>query len=461
MKNWIRSNKHGKNAIVCFGILPLVLLLFYVFKSFFEASPSYSASLSASFHNSQPHYVNGIVFPLDSIIIIILSVSFFGGLFISFLCLVFKTYIPQRHSMFLLGACASTSSVLKILSLPIIFSIFDIFGAETKFYYSISISYMSLQCFILLLLCNASNNARKWKTICPNIALVLLLLMLILQHFKILNFYTSSMYYAFSCIILQIITVQLNFKKTKDWLWAMIFPLSSIIDISLILLFSTVKYSVYLLLAIMTTLVIKGIDFIKTTNKREEELATIWNDGMDRQTRLHFLYNTMSSIYFLCREDPDQAMKAIEDFATYLQAHSTGISSNSPIPFKEELNNTKAYLDVEKMRFEDDLDIEFDVQFTDFSLPVLSLQAIVENAVKHGIAKTWTKEHLLISTYMENDNAVIVVDDNGPGFDCPFDKETHVGLSNVQYRLKTACSGTLDIHSEPNVGTTVTIRIPL
>ena len=268
------------------------------------------------------------------------------------------------------------------------------------------------------------------------------------------------MYYAFICIILQLITVQLNFKKTKDWLWAMIFPLASIIDIILILLFSTVKYSIDLLLAIMTTLVIKGIDFIKTANKREKELVTIWNDGMDRQTRLHFLYNTMSSIYFLCRDDPDQAMKAIEDFATYLQAHSTGISSNSPIPFKEELNNTKAYLDVEKMRFEDDLDIEFDVQFTDFSLPVLSLQAIVENAVKFSMGKGSAPAHILIRTRAADGGAEIVVEDDGPGFTAAADDAVHVGLQNVRERLDMMCGGTLEIGLRPGGGTTVTVFVP-
>ena len=101
------------------------------------------------------------------------------------------------------------------------------------------------------------------------------------------------------------------------------------------------------------------------------------------QMRPHFIYNTLTSIYYLCPESP-KAQEAILDFTTYLQKNFTAIAKPGMIPFEEELKHTKAYLSLEKIHYEDQLQVEYDIQQSFFRLPPLTLEPIVENAVKHG-----------------------------------------------------------------------------
>jgi sensor histidine kinase YesM len=133
------------------------------------------------------------------------------------------------------------------------------------------------------------------------------------------------------------------------------------------------------------------------------------------------------------------------------------------IAFEKELSFVKTYLDIEKVRFDDELEINFDIGVTDFKLPVLTIQPIVENAVKHGTSKKKGVAQLFISTVENDDCYMICIRDTGVGFDTEAyndDGHKHVGINNVKERLKNLCDGTLTIESEVGVGTCATIRIP-
>ena len=108
--------------------------------------------------------------------------------------------------------------------------------------------------------------------------------------------------------------------------------------------------------------------------------------------------------------------------------------------------------------------MEYDIPFTDFSLPALTLQPIVENAIKHGVLQSDKPgRRILISTMQDLDSAIVIGDDNGPGFDigsAPTGESTHIGLGNVSERLQLMSGGTLLVDSVPGAGTTVTIRVP-
>lgn len=179
------------------------------------------------------------------------------------------------------------------------------------------------------------------------------------------------------------------------------------------------------------------------------------------QMRPHFIYNTMMSIYYLCEQNPKKAQQVILDFTTYLRKNFNAIASDNTIPFSEELEHTRAYLAVEQGQFEDNLFVEYDTPHTLFRVPALTLQPIVENAVKHGMDPD-APEPLKISimTYKTDSGYEIIVEDNGPGF-CPTDdKEPHIALKNIRERLLLMCSGTLEISARETGGTRVTIRIP-
>ena len=101
------------------------------------------------------------------------------------------------------------------------------------------------------------------------------------------------------------------------------------------------------------------------------------------QMRPHFIYNTMMSIYYLCEQDQKKAQQVVLDFTDYLRKNFGAIAGEDTISFSEELEHTRAYLAVEQAQFEDRLTVEYDTPYTQFRLPPLTLQPIVENAVKH------------------------------------------------------------------------------
>lgn len=178
------------------------------------------------------------------------------------------------------------------------------------------------------------------------------------------------------------------------------------------------------------------------------------------QMRPHFIYNTMTSIYYLCGEDTKKAQKVISDFTTYLRHNFTAITNEETIPFSEELEHVRAYLEVEKARYEDKLFIEFDTPHTSFRVPPLTVQPIVENAVKYGISPDLEPLYITVTTRDTGSSAEIIIEDTGPGYSPSNTSEPHVALENTRERISVMCGGTLTIAPRESGGTTVTIQIP-
>ena len=181
------------------------------------------------------------------------------------------------------------------------------------------------------------------------------------------------------------------------------------------------------------------------------------------QMQPHFIFNTLNTIYHLCEFDPKLARSTIDSFSTYLRNNIDNLDRREMIHFDKEFSFVKAYLDIEKVRFDDELQITLDLPITNFKLPVLSMQPIVENAVKHGTSKKKGCSTLSISTRETDTCYEIEIRDTGVGFDTsalPSDEHKHIGISNVRQRLKQLCDGTLTLESEIGQGTTAVIRIP-
>ena len=179
------------------------------------------------------------------------------------------------------------------------------------------------------------------------------------------------------------------------------------------------------------------------------------------QMRPHFIYNTLMSIYYLCKQDAEKAQQVILDFTSYLRKNFTAIAKAETIPFTEEVEHTRAYLAVEQARFQDRLLVEFETEFTDFRIPPLTLQPIVENAVKHGLDPELEPLFISICSREQDGYAEIIVDDSGPGFQPADDDEPHTALANIRERLKMMCNGDMTISNRDCGGTIVTIRIPV
>lgn len=194
--------------------------------------------------------------------------------------------------------------------------------------------------------------------------------------------------------------------------------------------------------------------------EQKEELAKQKASNAVLQMRPHFIYNTMTSIYYLIEQDPDKAQQVTLNFTTYLRKNFTAIAKEGTVPFTEELEHTRAYLSVEQMRFEDKLFIEFETPYTAFRLPPLTIQPIVENAVKHGIDPDLDPLYITVHTKKLKDGTEIIVEDTGPGFGVIDSDHPHTALANIQERLEMMCKGTLTFSDRDGGGTVVRLYIP-
>lgn len=229
--------------------------------------------------------------------------------------------------------------------------------------------------------------------------------------------------------------------------------------------FSDDRYRIaYLALAIaMALMFIHNTEFsqLVTDDFLKEQQYQI----MMSQIQPHFLYNTLGSIQALCELDPKAAAKATSQFSQYLRGNMDSIKQTAAVPFEKELEHTKLYLELEQLRFKSMMNVTYDIACTDFSVPVLTLQPIAENAVRHGIRGIKKSVGTVtISTKELSDRYEIIVADNGPGFDPqalpPNDGRTHIGIKNVRDRLRHVCNGKLIIASAVGKGTSVTLAIP-
>ena len=182
---------------------------------------------------------------------------------------------------------------------------------------------------------------------------------------------------------------------------------------------------------------------------------------MMTQIQPHFLYNTIATIRALCRRDAEKAGEVAEKFGDYLRQNLDSLNIVGLIPFQKELEHTKIYAEIEMVRF-DNIRVEYDIQDDRFELPPLTLQPLVENAIRHGVRIR--KEGIVrVSARKTEAGHEIVVRDNGTGFDVSkIDAAggAHIGIRNVRERLESMCGGTLKVESAIGEGTAVTIVLP-
>ena len=194
----------------------------------------------------------------------------------------------------------------------------------------------------------------------------------------------------------------------------------------------------------------------------EEDLkAQQWIKIMMSQIQPHFLYNTLSTIQVLCHTDPEKAADVTGNFSSYLRRNLSSLDEPGLIPFEKELEHTRTYVQIEETRFQN-IHVTYDIQDSDFSLPPLTLQPMVENAIRHGV-RIRDKGIIEVITRKQNGFHEILIRDNGVGFDTDqfeASDKSHVGLRNVRERIESMCAGTLTVDSRIDEGTTVTIRIP-
>ncbi len=206
------------------------------------------------------------------------------------------------------------------------------------------------------------------------------------------------------------------------------------------------------------------IERMQSVEELKKELESSRIKVMINQMQPHFLYNALSAIQTIVKTDPDYAYHLLYDFTVHLRSSIKALSSDAPIPFRDELKNTKAYLNIERMRFGDSLQVSYEIDCDDFSVIPLSIQPLAENAARHGIyPKAEEGGTVTVRTYETVDAYVVEIEDDGVGFnayDALAKESDSVGLKSLIFRLKSLMDADVAIDSRLGVGTRVTVTIP-
>jgi signal transduction histidine kinase len=159
--------------------------------------------------------------------------------------------------------------------------------------------------------------------------------------------------------------------------------------------------------------------------------------SLESRIHPHFLFNTLNSISSLIAVDPERAEQTVGQLAVLLRA-SLDSGQQPLIPLRQELAMVKSYIDIEKVRFGDKLSASVDVpaELEDAKVPPMSVQSLVENAVKHGITSHSAGGEVWVDACVQNGSLRIEVCDSGPGFDLSAIRPGH-GLDSLVQRLDT------------------------
>lgn len=361
---------------------------------------------------------------------------------------------------------------------------FNIFSALT--YYFTLIQIILFHYFFYLSTKKAFNLGTGVKYFINGYLIVVILICIVLfpvisyfmHHPGIINetnlvfFFLISELLGPSILILDIVLIISNRKKIarlEVFAWTMyaILPLISLplaIFISQVYLYLATFIS--LIVFYMTINVIEHFNLIEQENqniKNNMILSKAQTDIMMSQIQPHFLFNALASISALCYFDAETAQKATNKFADYLRMNLNSIRNTENVLFSKELEHVQTYLWLEQIRFSERLKVEYDIMETEFFIPPLCIQPIVENAVKHGICAKPEGGTVVISTSKAESEYLITIKDDGVGFDLndlDYLKKTHKGLNNCEDRIKNLCNGYFEITSKPQKGTTVVVHIP-
>ena len=414
--------------------------------------------------------------------------------YISMLCVIVSL-------MFLGTALFSTlihiknSKILWVLGTVILFAgTYLSYSADGVSFWSDSIvsnttilgcSMMFYMLFLSMALVHLLKSTKKIGTITIAILGLINVVFLILPILTDIFFYDTWLYWAVSQMLANIILLACLIReffaaKKKERLIYIcsILPLISfgidvvMIDLGIWNTCLSSKYVFFVFFVAAMVMVLKIIPYnINALAKAKEleaekivlnaKLAESRISTMMSQIRPHFIYNTLGSIEQLCELDPPKAGELVHNFAKYLRGNFGELDNPKPILMSQEIEHVHHYINIEKVRFPD-MTFSFEIRSKDFSLPALTVQPIVENAIKHGLMKLQKGGTIRVISYDTDTDYCVSVEDDGVGFDTSklLDDKKHIGIRNIRDRLKVMVGGTLKIESTQGVGTKVLITIP-
>jgi sensor histidine kinase YesM len=225
--------------------------------------------------------------------------------------------------------------------------------------------------------------------------------------------------------------------------------------------------TIFILIVLLVQIVRIGEAYVAEKHAAElkEELADINMRLMLSQIKPHFLYNALNTIKYLIKKDPKTAEQVVVKFSKYLRANMDSLTQKTPLPVEKELDHVANYTDIEQHRFGNRLNVVYDIGCKNFVILPLTIQPIVENAIKHGINQKPEGGTVTIKTYDDEEFFYVDITDDGVGFDVnkkpdENDERSHVGVNNIKTRLREMLKATVEVESTVGVGTKVLVKIP-
>lgn len=195
-------------------------------------------------------------------------------------------------------------------------------------------------------------------------------------------------------------------------------------------------------------------------NELEHEVEQAKLRALTAQIKPHFVFNSLNAIQAQYHKNLDDGDNALQNFASHLRSTIGAAGGANLIPFDAEVQNVLNYFDLENLRADGALTLLLDLNERSFSVPELSLQPFVENAVKYADTQ-WVKDgYIKLSSERTAGAIVITIADNGKGFDAD-QPRSGVGIDNSRERLKRLIGADVTIDSQPNKGTIITVTIPV
>ncbi|MFD0715650.1 ATP-binding protein [Paenibacillus sp. GCM10027626] len=211
---------------------------------------------------------------------------------------------------------------------------------------------------------------------------------------------------------------------------------------------------------------IEALTTIKQSVREQLRLEAVW---LQAQIQPHFIFNALNAVAALSDIDLDKMRNLLDEFSNFLRNKFRFQNMDRLVPIEEELSLVRSYLYIEKARFEERLQVIWEIDGCgDIKVPFLTIQPLVENAIRHGIMKRNRGGTILIRILVYETHAEITVEDDGDGIDeaqlqrileRKADSRSGVGLINTDQRLKRHFGTGLHITSTLGTGTKVTFHV--
>lgn len=200
------------------------------------------------------------------------------------------------------------------------------------------------------------------------------------------------------------------------------------------------------------------------TTRLEAQLADARLSALRMQLNPHFLFNTLHAVSALVERDPPGVRRIVARLSTLLR-RALDESTPQEVPLRDELDFLRGYFDIQRVRFQDRLEIVEDVppETLDALVPNLLLQPLAENAVEHGVSRLEAEPgRIEVVARREAGRLVVTIRDNGPGLDPGAEREGGVGLKNVRARLDALYgdAARLDLNPADGRGLAASVTLP-